>query len=202
MKKLFLSIAFTFISLLTLQAQTDTNSITVNGTYQYSMSPEYISKMIVSLNNVYYDAQTISISEVKSGYYDKLEKAGISSSTLKEDLFAYNLLGYEKEGTIVEFRTKSIDEMKKFLSVKSLGVSRSESSLEFELDPEQAATYAEKAFESAKKKANAIATKVGRKIGKAIMISDTNYSKIQESLYYGNIKNNREYYISVTFELL
>ncbi|MFC4096479.1 SIMPL domain-containing protein [Euzebyella saccharophila] len=202
MKKLLLSIAFTFISLATIQAQTDTNSITVNGMYEYSMSPEYISKMVVSLNNVYYDAQTISISEVKSGYYDKLEKAGISSSKLNEDLFAYNLLGYEKEGTIVEFRTKSIDEMKKFLSVKSIGVSRSESSLEFELAPEQAATYAEKAFESAKKKANAIATKVGRKIGKAIMISDTNYSKIQESLYYGKIKNTRDYYISVTFELL
>ena len=201
MKKLFLSITLTIILFGTIQAQTDTHSITVNGTYEYTIGPEYISKMVVSLNNVYYDAQTISLSEVKSGYYDKLKKAGISSSTLKEDVFAYNLLGYEKEGTIVEFRTKSMEEMKKFLSVKSIGVSRSESSLEFELNQEQAATYAEKAFENAKKKANAIATKVNRKVGKAMMISDTNLSKIQESLYYGNIKTNRDYYISVTFEL-
>ena len=201
MKKLFLSITLTIILFGTIQAQTDTHSITVNGTYEYTIGPEYISKMVVSLNNVYYDAQTISLSEVKSGYYDKLKKAGISSSTLKEDVFAYNLLGYEKEGTIVEFRTKSMEEMKKFLSVKSIGVSRSESSLEFELDQEQAANYAEKAFKNAKKKANAIATKVGRKVGKAMIISDTNHSKIQESLYYGNIKTNRDYYISVTFEL-
>ncbi|AYN66872.1 DUF541 domain-containing protein [Euzebyella marina] len=202
MKRLFFSLALTILTLGSLQAQTDANKITVSGIYEYTMAPEYISKMIISLNNVYYDAQTVSLSEVKSGYYDKLEKAGISTSKLSEDMFAYNLLGYEKEGTLVEFRTKSMDEMKKFLSIKSLGVSRSESNLEYEMDVEQAANYSQKAFENAKKKATAIAEKVGRKIGKAIEISDTNFSKIQESLYYGNLKNTKDYYISVTFELL
>lgn len=182
-------------------SQSPGNTITVNGSHEYRMTPEYSSKMLVSLNNVYYDAQTINLSELKSGYYEKLEKAGISQSKLTEDMFAYNLLGYEKEGVVIEFKTNSIDEMKKFLSIKSIGVTRSDTSMEYQFDVEQAATYAEKAFENAKKKAAAIAQKVGKKVGKVVSISDSNYHKVQESLYYGNLKSTRDYYISATFEL-
>lgn len=185
-----------------IYAQNYQNNITVNGIHAYSISPEYSSKMIVSLNNVYYDAQTMSLSEVKSGYLDKLAKAGISSDRLKEDSLYYSLLGYEKEGTVMVFNTKSLEEMQKFLSVKSIGVTRSDTNLETELTDAEMADYGKAAFDNAKEKATAIATKVGRKIGKAIYISDTNTKKISESVYYGNTDDKKEYYLSVSFELL
>lgn len=182
-------------------AQTIQNNITVNGNHKYTISPEYSSKMIVSLNNVYYDAQTMSLSEVKSGYLDKLAKVGISSDRLEEDPLHYSLLGYEKEGFILEFKTNSLEEMQKFLGVKSIGVTRSDTTFKVELSDSQMAEYAKAAFDNAKKKAEGIAAKIGRKIGKAIYLSDTNYKKISESMYYGNTNQERDYYISVSFEL-
>ncbi len=178
------------------------NNINVNGSYDYSISPEYSSKMIVSLNNVYYDAQTMNLEEVKSGYMEKLAKVGITESMLKEAPLYYALLGYEKEGTVFEFKTKSLEEMQKFLNVKAIGVTRSDTNLEAELSGEQMAEYAKLAFDDAKSKATAIAQKIGRKIGKAIYINDTNMKKIVESMYYGNTEQKKTYHLSVSFELL
>jgi hypothetical protein len=157
--------------------------------------------MVLSLNNVYYDAQTMSLSEIKSGYLDKLAKVGISSNCLTEDPLHYALLGYEKEGLILEFKTNSLEEMQKFLMVKSIGVTRSDTTLKAELTDAQMAEYAKVAFDDAKKKAQGIASKIGREIGNAIYVSDTNYQKISESMYYGNTDQERDYYISVSFEL-
>ena len=183
-------------------AQNFQNNITVNGQHKYTISPEYGTKMIVSLNNVYYDSQTMSLSEIKSSYLDKLAKIGITSDRLEEDPLHYSMLGYEKEGLIIEFKTNSLDEMQKFLGVKSMGVTRSDTTLKAEITDAQMADYSKTAFDDAKKKAQSIAEKIGRKIGQAIYISDTNYKKISESMYYGNVNQERDYYISVSFELL
>ena len=200
MKKIILSIAITLITMSTF-AQSYQNNITVNGVHTYGIAPEYSSKMIVSLTNVYYDVQAITIEEVKSGYFAKLAKIGINGDRLTEDKLHYALMGYEKEGTIFVFKTNSLEEMQKFLSVKALGVSRSDTTLEAQLTDAQISDYSKAAFENAKSKAMAIASKIGRKIGKAIYISDTNANKISESVYYGNAKEKRDYFISVSFEL-
>lgn len=201
MKKLLLTLTIILITMNSF-AQNYQNNITVNGSHSYSITPEYSSKMIVSLNNVYYDAQTMTLDEVKTGYAAKLAKTGISADRLTEDKLHYALLGYEKEGTIMVFKTTSLEEMQKFLSVKALGVSRSDTTLDLELTDAQIADYSKNAFENAKSKATAIAAKIGRKIGKAIYLSDTNAKKISESMYYANAKSSRDYYISVSFELL
>lgn len=201
MKNLVVNVVMILMTMATL-AQKLENNITVNGSHTYSIAPEYSSKMIVSMNNVYYDAQAMSFSEVKSGYLDKLAKIGISSDRLEEDNLHYALLGYEKEGTILVFKSNSLDEMEKFLSVKAIGVTRSDTMLETELTEVQMADYAKAAFEDAKNKATKLATKIGRTIGKAIYLNDTNTKKISESVYYSNVKNERDYYVSVSFELL
>ncbi len=202
MKKVILSFVFILTSFGLFAQNNYQNNISVNGSHKYNFTPEYTAKMIISMANVYYDAQTMTMSEIKSSYLDKLAKVGISSDRLKEDNMHYALMGYDKEGTVVVFNTTSLDEMQQFLSVKSIGVSKSDTTLNAELSDEQLADYSKSAFDNAKKKAEAIANKIGRKIGKAIYISDTNSSKIQESLYYGSPTNSKEYYISVSFELL
>lgn len=201
MKRIVLSIALILIAMPTF-AQQSPNNITVNGVHQYTISPEYKAKMIVSLNNVYYDTQSTNLEEIKSTYMERLTKAGIDVSGIKEDDLGYALLGYEKDGVVLEYTTNSLEMMKTFLSVRSLGVSKSDSNLSVELTDEQMATYAKAAFDNAKSKAEAIAKKVGRSIGKAIYINDSNYKKLSESMYYASPLNTKDYYISVSFELL
>ncbi len=200
MKKFLLSM--TMLTVCTgIFAQSLKDNISVSGNHKYTIAPEYSCKMVVSLNNVYYDSETVSQSEIKSGYLDRLAKVGISSDRIKEDPLHYALLGYEKEGTVLEFKTNSLEEMKKFLLVKAIGVSRSDTTYETELTDAQMAEYAKAAFDNAKKKAEGIAQKLGRKIGPAVYISDSNLKKISESMYYGNTSQERDYYISVSFEL-
>jgi hypothetical protein len=70
------------------------------------------------------------------------------------------------------------------------------------LTDSQMADYAHKAYENAKQKAEAIAKKIGRSVGKVIYISDGNNEEINESLYYGNAIKKRTYYLNASFELL
>lgn len=200
MKRFFLSMAMMAVSTGIL-AQSLKDNISVSGNHKYTIAPEYSSKMIVSLNNVYYDSETLSQAEIKSGYLDKLAKVGISSDRIKEDPLHYALLGYEKEGTVFEFKTNSLEEMQKFLTVKAIGVTRSDTTFETELTDAEMTEYAKIAIDNAKKKAEGIAQKLGRKLGQVVYINDSNLKKISESMYYGNTSKEREYYISVSFEL-
>lgn len=203
MKKVLLSLAFTLMT-LGVFAQSNQNTISVGGVHKYSISPEYKANMVISMSNVYYDVETMSYSAVKSAYLDKLAKVGISSDRITENELHYLLSGYDKEGTILVFTTKSLDEMNKFLRVKSVGVTKSDTNLIVEMTDAQMAEYAKMAFENAKQKAEALAKKIGRSVGNIVSISDTNSNKIYDSMYYGygNSFDSKDYHISVSFELL
>lgn len=187
---------------MTSMAQNTQNIISVSGNHEYKVQPELTAKMMISLNNIYYDAPGMTFPEIKTSYMNNLSKAGISKAKISEDDLAYTIMGYEKEGTIIAFKTTSIEELKTFLGVKSLGVSRSETTMKFTLTDEEMANYAKLAFKNAKSKAEALAKKIGRTVGKVSTISDNNSNKVSGSLYYTNEINTRDYYISVSFELL
>lgn len=203
MKKIFLSFFFV-LTTMGLIAQSDQNTISVGGVHKYSISPEYKANMVISMSNVYYDTETMTYSAIKSAYLDKLAKVGISSDRISENELQYLLTGYDKEGTIMVFTTKSLDEMNKFLRVKSIGVTKSDTNLIVEMTDAQMSEYAKIAYNNARQKAEALANKIGRSVGKAVSISDTNSNKIYDSMYYGygNSFESREYHISVSFELL
>ncbi|WP_343487655.1 SIMPL domain-containing protein [Allomuricauda sp. d1] len=200
MKKIVL-LTLLFTSFCFTNAQENQNTINVYGVHGYTISPNYKASMLVSMNNVYYDAQTFTLPEILSTYKDKLAKVGINTANLKEDAMGYALYGYDKDGTIIKYTTNSADDLQKFLSVRSVGVTKSDTTMEFKLTRAQMADYAGKALEDAKNRAEALAGKMGRQIGKVVYLSDTNYEKFSESLYYGNINNEREYRINVSFEL-
>ncbi len=201
MKKIVTSIVFLVLT-MGVFAQEVPNTIKVSGVHQYTVAPEYTVKMILSLNNVYYEYERMTFEEIKSNYLEKLEKAGIPANAIKEDALAYALVGYEKEGTILVYKTTSLEMVKKILSVKSIGVTKSDITSKAELSNEQTATYAKAAFEDAKNKAEAIAKKLGRNVGKAVSINDSNYKILNESLYYNAALNSKQYGVSVSFELL
>lgn len=197
-----------FIALLVIMAtikgysQEKRNTINVNGLHTVPTKPVFHARMMVSLNNVYYDSQTMTLEEIKSGYFAKLTKAGISKTNLKENHLHYDLMGYEKDGTILEFTTTSEEAMQEFLNVRSLGVSKLEYTYKTEFTEEQAAEYTKKAFDNAKEKAKKIASKIGKKLGGVTYISDNNTLKRNTTWYYTIPTNSLEYHITVTFELL
>lgn len=201
MKKTAIPILILFFTMTTF-AQNIPNSITVNGEHIYTITPEFEAKMILSLANVYYDAPGMTLPDLKATYLNNLIKAGVNKNTISEDELAYAIMGYEKEGTVIKLKSKSLAELKKFLAVKGLGVTKSESNLSYVISNEEMANYTKLAFNNAKAKAEAMAEKIGRKVGKALYISNTNSNTIEESLYYATEINNRQYSISVSFELL
>ncbi|WP_298506126.1 SIMPL domain-containing protein [uncultured Maribacter sp.] len=183
-------------------SQQNKNSINVTGVHTIKTNPTYTASMIVSLNNVYYDSQTMSLDEIKSNYINKLAKEGIPNSSLKENQLQYDLMGYEKNGVFLEFKSNSVAEMQKFLKVRSMGVSKLEYKYEIKFTEKQIADYAKGAFDNAKKKAEAIAKKLGKQVGPIISFTDNNVNKISQSWYYGNPTDSMDYNISVSFELL
>ncbi len=201
MKKTFTVLSILFLTMTSI-AQNTPNIISVSGNHAYKVQPELTAKMMISLNNIYYDAPGMTFPEIKTSYMNNLSKAGININMISEDNLAYAIMGYEKEGNMLSFKTKSLEEIKTFLGVKSLGVSRSETTMEFTLTDEEMASYAKFAYDNAKSKAEALAKKIGRTVGKVTNISDSNSNKISGSLYNTNEINTRDYYISVSFELL
>ena len=181
------------------------NTIFVNGVHEYKVQPEYCIKMIVSLQNINYDRPTATYEDIRQEYMEKLVDEGIAgqpNAQLKEDSLAYSLMGYETEGNIIEYRTRSLQMAQKFLSIKSDGVFKSDSVMWIELTDEEMTAFAYGAFEDAKKKASKIAGRLGKSIGEVVYMEDTNPKRYMDGLYQTDNLQKREYHIRVFFELI
>ncbi len=177
----------------------------VNGVYEYPIKPTYYLKMIVSLENIDYDSLPSNFEQIKDDYMGKLVDEGIVGSgkgSITEDELAYGMLGYEKEGTVVEYETTSLDMVQKFLAVRSEGVLKSEALFWVELSDDEMAEYAKAAFENAKEKAERMAKNIGKKVGDVVFIEDFQNNNYVEGLYYTDALSSREYRITVGFEML
>jgi len=147
----------------------------------------------------------VSLKDIKDAYAEKLVDAGIAGTTsgeLKEDLLSYALMGYDKEGTVIMYTTDSLEMAQKFLMIKSNGVLKSESTFISELTKEQMTDYAHSAFLDAQNKANALAERTERKLGRILSIEDHNIQKTIEGFYSIDYLISRDYRITVSFELI
>jgi len=176
--------------------------IIVNGVFEYPIQPEYCIKMVLSLQNINFDRPTVTYSDIREEYMEKLVDEGIAGKPgvhLTENPLAYSLMGYEMEGNIIEYKTDSLQMAQKFLSIKSDGVFKSDSIMWIELTDEEMAEYSKKAFENAKQKATDIAINIGKNLGDVISIEDTNPKKYMDGLYQTENLLKREYYVRVAF---
>lgn len=181
------------------------NGIVVNGVFEYPIQPEYCIKMVLSLQNINFDRPTVTYSDIREEYMEKLVDEGIAGKPgvhLKEDPLAYSLMGYEMEGNIIEYKTNSLQMAQKFLSIKSDGVFKSESLMWIELTDEEITAYSKGAFENAKQKAMTIASNIGKELGGVIYVEDTNPKKFMDGLYQTDNLRNREYHIRVAFGII
>lgn len=179
--------------------------ILVNGIYEYPIRPTYYLKMIVSLQNVQYDSLPTTFEELKQEYMGKLVDEGIVGSgngNITEDPLTYGMMGYEKEGTVIQYMTTSLDMVQKFLGIQSDGVMKSDTVFWVELSDAEMTKYSKEAFNNAKKKAERIAENVGKKVGELIFIEDLQVNKYMEGFYYTDILETREYRVTAGFEMI
>ncbi|NHF60298.1 hypothetical protein FK220_013170 [Flavobacteriaceae bacterium TP-CH-4] len=157
MKKI--SLLFILLPMLVMSRQNKA-IIKVSG-HAVHIDPTPSFNAIVSLSGSYsnFPSEVVGLEEMKIRYREALKKAGISWDTLKESPndFGYETLGYEKEGTIYEYRTTSVLEMKKFLTIKTFGLQHLRSFARFAIDAHEVKRLNELALANAKDKAVAIA---------------------------------------------
>ncbi|UII77517.1 hypothetical protein LV716_07045 [Flagellimonas sp. HMM57] len=149
-------------------------------------------------------SEAITLIQMREKYDAVLKDNGLSLAQLKEDKFAYEALGYDKEGTIYEFETPLLEEFRKFMKSKSFGVQRLQFDQNITLDAEEIASLSKKAFENAKEKAAAMVKNIESDLGKVICIEDSrNYlnEEIPRGLYYDKPIGHYQYEIMVTFAL-
>ncbi len=203
MKKITL-ILITLLNLTTMiHAQQNKASIEIigNSTYQKDIQ-KYRAVIVLSLDYKYND-ELLTIEEIKTNYFKSLEKKGINTSQLKEDMFSYLTIGQQKEGTYFIFETSSKDTFFKLLSVKQDGVQILLKTQIFVASPKEK-ELAEKAIENARHKAKAIATGLGKKIGKIIAISISNSIQGEHEEYIDSFSINEKetFSVIVKFELI
>lgn len=204
MKKL--SIILLLVTAFTVSAQTavmdhQNNVIEVYGDITYSPKiAEYQATIILTLDNYYYDSgEVCTFEELNNKFLKKLEEAGIDKKLLTEDKFEYQNKYYKKDGTAYHFAAASEEDFIKLSEIRLNGLSISNKKYLVDMSEESYFELYDKAFAEAKKKADYMAKKVDRKIGKVVMISDRNYTKNK----YAYSNNDESYFsIRVAFELL
>ena len=198
------TLLITFL-LLTVGASAQQNNryiqVLGNTTYQKNIQ-QYKVDIIMSLD--YANGMYSTLEEIKEHYFKKLEKIGISQSQLKEDSYKYALLGYSGQGTAYRLKTSSKEIFEKFLFLKQTGVQVHTRFIDYSLD-QKVAEITNKAIENARQKVEKIAEKMHKKIGKILVVNDSNnLNQINrnEALNYYDYINKYYYSVTVRFELL
>lgn len=167
-----------------------------------------IFKAVISLSNAYTSLPTemTTLQILKQQYKEALKTKGISWSDLKENPsdFGYETMGYGKEGTLYEYRTKSIKKMITFLGVKSLGMQLTTYVSLFTVDDKEAKLLSQKALKGAKARALIIAETMGKELGDIQEIEDLNNrwgEEIETHLYHDNPTGQYVYMLNVIFKV-
>ncbi|WP_159075788.1 SIMPL domain-containing protein [Muricauda brasiliensis] len=167
-------------------------------------SPTY--KATVSISPAYssYASDGMDFEELRSLYQKALELNGIAWEELKKNPheFGFETMGYDKEGVIYEFSTPSIEKMKIFLSIKSLGLQRLNSVAVLKIDENGAKLLYGKAMEDAKLKASLIALALGKELGDVVTVEDNQHlnEQVETAIYYDRPVNEYIYSLQVVFK--
>ncbi len=107
----------------------------------------------------------------------------------------------DNNGTVLYFETSSKEEFANLLSIKSDGVVILYKDVVLEITNKQKEELVKNALKDAEQKANVIAKKSHKKLGKLLMIKDDNYLKAKEALYFYT-EDQKIYQLTVRYELL
>lgn len=172
-------------------AQVQQSTVKVTSRVVY-IDPTPIFKAEVSMSNAFSGAvnTVIGLEELKSQFRKIITDSALSWSNVKENpgTFGFESMGYNNmEGIIYEYQTKSVDEMKRFLNIKSPILQRLDASSTIEIDDEEAQKITQMAFDEALKKATLLANTLHKKVGAIIAVEENgslSSKPYSVSLYY------------------
>lgn len=190
-----------------LSAQEQSTLIEVNARVVYiDPSPEY--KATVSISSTYSSLpqEMVTLDKLKKQYDEALIDVGIPWSDLKDHPheFGYESMGYNNAGVLYEYRTNSVEKMKDFLKVKTLGVQHLDYVAIISIDEKEAKDLSQKAIEKARSSASIIAKSMGKELGEIRKIADSNNlwgQKIENFLSFNRAPGEYIYVINVVFEV-
>lgn len=167
-------------------------------------SPTYKATMSLSPAYSSYGSDGMDLEQLKSHYKKALESKGIGWEEIKETPyeFGFETMGYDKEGSVYEFTTTSIEKMRTFLRIKSLGLQRLNIVAVLEIDAKELKKLYEVALKDAKAKAIAIASALDKKIVRILTIEDNQYvdQQVETSIFYDRRVGEYIYSIQVVYE--
>lgn len=170
-------------------------------------SPEFKATVVLSSSYSSLPAEMTTLKHLKNQYKQALENKGISWGDVKEKSsndFGYESMGYDKAGVLYQYKTKSVQEMKNFLEIRTLGLQYLNYVSIITIDEKEAAVLSEKALENAKSKALIIANAMGKQLGAVQEVEDLNNrwgEKVVSSIYYDRPATEYVYNINVIFAL-
>ncbi|MDY7394291.1 SIMPL domain-containing protein [Aureibaculum sp. 2210JD6-5] len=202
MRKLIIAVLLLIAANTFAQGNSSTkNTISVSSSVKFKKEVKaYKVKLIMGLDQMGYgNTECNTLDELKEKYFDKLKEKGIDPNKLKEQKIEYLSMYYQREGTVYYYEATTEEEVQKVLSARVNGVTNNGLEYRMELDDALYDNLIEKALEQAEDKANRIAKKANRKVGKIAMISDNSYT-YEDWVYYS--PKDEYLRINVVFELL
>lgn len=166
-------------------------------------APKFTASVVISPYFASNPIEPTNMAQLEAKYDEALKKNGLALSQFKENLLGYYLLGYVQEGTLYTYETTSIENFQRFLASNSYGTQRSDYGYSITMDTKQTAELAQVAIDNARRKADAIAKKMGRLLGQIVSVEDNNLPDIalERSLYNDKKIGEYEYDVTVVFAL-
>ncbi len=159
----------------------------------------YKAKVSLNMEQVYYsDPQCTSLETFKAKYFAKLDEKGIDSLEFKENKMEFLAYGYQRDGTVLELETTSLDKIKTLSQIKMPGIS---TTYQFKAEITEAdyEKLLKEAFDNAHTNASKIGKVSNKKLGAIVSIVD---NTVNQSIWSSRNYNYDEYAtIYVTYRL-
>jgi hypothetical protein len=196
-----------FIALLPLFGKgQDKNTIITLSAKAIYVDPAPTFKATVSLSPAFssYASDGMDLEALKSHFKKALESKGIAWEDIRETPheFGFETMGYDKEGAVYEYTTTSIEKMRRFLEIKSLGLQRLNAIALLGINQREYQTLYNNALKDAHSRATAIAAAMGKNIGRIVKVEDNNYigKNLEVSIYYDRPVGEHIFSFNVAYE--
>ncbi|SIS39265.1 hypothetical protein SAMN05421766_101416 [Zobellia uliginosa] len=206
MKTQSITLLLLFLCSLSM-AQQQPNTIKVNARVTY-IDPEPVFRADISLTDSYSDQSInkMQIDQMRAHFKKLIEDNGLSWKDIKEHpgIFGFETMGYNKEGIIYQYETKSAENMRQFLKIKSPLIQSLNMTSNIHIDNNEAEKITQMAFDKSYEKASLLAKTMHKDLGDIISVQENGsvYGKqYGVSLYYDRPPGEFYYDIAVTYEL-
>jgi len=197
-----------FIGILSygVRAQ-EKNTIKVSSRVIY-IDPNPTFTADVALNGTYLikDNNKTELDSIKQDFKNTIKENQLSWANVKEypGTFGYETMSYNTLGIMYQYKTKSVDDMKRFLNIRLPYLTRLDIRSTIEIDEQEAEKITQMAYDKALKQATLLAKPIKKQVGEIIAVEENGglLSKpYAVGIYYNRPPGEYFYDIEVTYEL-